>query len=113
MRISRVSCIVMSAPLENQPTLRRNGFFRTPEEKWLADCIKPRAKANEVGLIVWRCFWYDRWGPLVPILESKVDPWVFIALMDRHLPPVMQQIADEVGDICKNLRCIACVNLAS
>ena len=32
------------------------------------------------------------------ILESKVDRWVYIALLDRHLPLVMQQIADEVGD---------------
>ena len=63
--------------------------FRTPEEKWLADCIKPRAKANEIGLIVWGCFWRGRRGPLVPILESKVDRWVYIALLDRHFPPVM------------------------
>ena len=30
--------------------------FGTPEEKWLADCIKPRAKTNEMGLMVWGCF---------------------------------------------------------
>jgi len=72
--------------------------FRTPEEKWLADCIKPRGNTNEIGLMVWGCFWRGRRGPLVPILESKVDRWVYIALLDRHLPPVMQEIAREVGD---------------
>ena len=34
----------------------------------------------------------------MPILESKVDRWVYMALLDRHLPAVMQQIADEIED---------------
>jgi len=52
--------------------------FRTPEEKWLADCIKPWGKTNEMGLMVWGCFWGAHRGPLVPILESKVDRWAYI-----------------------------------
>jgi len=45
--------------------------FHIPQEKWLADCIKPQGNTNEIGLMVWGCFWRGRRGPLVPILESK------------------------------------------
>ena len=33
----------------------------------------------------------------MPILEGKVDRWVYIALLDRHLPPIMEEIADSEG----------------
>jgi len=36
---------------------RRVWVVRTPQEKWLSDCLQPRGKANEVGLMVWGCFW--------------------------------------------------------
>ena len=59
-------------------------MFDTPEDKWLADCIQLRGKTNEVGLMVWGCFWGAHRVPLVPILESKVDRWAYIGLLDRH-----------------------------
>jgi len=72
--------------------------FRTPQEKWHTDSIKPRARANEVWLKVWGYFWRGNRGPLVPILEGKVDRWVYLSLLDEHLPPVMREIAQAVGD---------------
>jgi len=29
----------------------------------------------------------------------KVDYWVYIALLDRHLPPIMNEIVREIGDL--------------
>jgi len=52
----------------NECTVRKSAnpaqksVFRTPEEKWLADCIKPRGNTNEIGLMVWGCFWPGRRG---------------------------------------------------
>ena len=77
---------------------RRVWVFRSPQEKWLSDCIQPRGKANEVGLIVWGCFWGKRRGPLVPLREASVNRHVYIRLLDAQLGPLMQEIADEVGD---------------
>lgn len=77
---------------------RRVWVFRSPQEKWLSDCIQPRGKKNEVGLMVWGCFWGKQPGPLVPLREASVDRHVYIRLLDAHLGPLMQEIADEVGD---------------
>ena len=77
---------------------RRVWVFRTPQEKWLSDCIQPRGKANEVGLMVWGCFWGKKRGPLVSIREARVDRHVYIGVLDSVLGPVMQEIANEVGD---------------
>ena len=49
--------------------------------------------------MVWGCCWRSNRGPLVPILEGKVDCWVYISLLDEHLPPVMQEIEQAVGDL--------------
>jgi len=76
----------------------RLGVFRLLQEKGLSDCIQPRRKTNKEGLIVWGCFWGKQRGLLVLIREALVDRHVYIRLLDAHLGPIMQEIADEVGD---------------
>ena len=66
--------------------------FRTPEEKWIANCIKLPGYVNEIGLIVWWCFKSPNQGRSVPILEGEVDCWVYIALLDGHLPSNIEEI---------------------
>ena len=74
---------------------RRVWVFRTPQEKWKVNCIQPRAKANEVGLMVWACFWGKRRGPLVSIREARVDRHVYIGVLESVLGPVMEEMADD------------------
>ena len=75
----------------------RQWVFRTPQEKWLAECIRPVGKRNETGLMVWSCFWGKKAGPLVT-LRGSVDRHVYLSLLEEHLPERMQEIADEIGD---------------
>lgn len=78
--------------------LAQNWVFLTPEDKWLADCINPQAKANKVGLMVWDCFWCRHMGQLALILENMVNQWVYIELLEDNLLPVMGEIDWELGE---------------
>lgn len=59
---------------------------------WITDCIRLGGKANKVGFMVMGWFWGPKWGPFVPILEGKVDYWVYITHLDRNLRPIMEEI---------------------
>ena len=77
---------------------RRPWVFRLPNEKWHADCIVGRGRANEVGLSVWACFWGKRRGPLVPLLVPTVDRHRYLAILQDNLPQVMQEVQNSIGD---------------
>ena len=77
---------------------RRPWVFRTPNEKWLLECVEPRGRATAVGLSVWACFWGKRRGPLVPLLVSSVNRHRYLSVLHDHLPPVMQEVQNAIGD---------------
>jgi hypothetical protein len=48
--------------------------------------------------MVWACFWGKCRGPLVPIHDLSVTSRVYLSLLEEHLTPVMQDIANSIGD---------------
>jgi len=63
---------------------RQTWIFRESEEKWLAECIRPRAAGKGISLMVWGCFCGCQKGPLVPIRQT-ITAVRYLHLLRCHL----------------------------
>ena len=70
---------------------RQQWVFREPEEEWLAECIHPKKKDKGISLMVLRCFWGEKKGPLVPITQN-INKNRYVRVLRRYLFPVIHQM---------------------
>jgi transposase len=72
--------------------------FRRPDEKYKKECIHGVTKGPGIKLMVRSCIWGCKKGPLIPILEKRVDRWVYIGIPEDGLLDAHQEVHDTIGD---------------
>ena len=83
--------------IEKSRDLKQKWVFRSPQEKWLPECVQPVGKGKGVSLMVWGCFWGRNRGTFVPLIVKSVDRWVYIRLLETCVIPVLERVRDTIG----------------
>ena len=77
---------------------RQKWVFRTPSEKWHAECIKEVGKGKGISIMVWGCFWGKNKGTFCPIIVPSFDRWLYLMLLEYLVLPPLQRIQNTIGD---------------
>jgi hypothetical protein len=83
--------------VEKSKDPRQIWVFRTPEEKWIKDCINEQIKSGEVKLMVWGCFAGEIKGKLVP-LDGRINRFKYMDILEHNLPDITLEVWDSIGE---------------
>src|SRR5579859_2298991 len=82
--------------IEKDKDPRQVWVFRTSEEKYLCDTVKPKKTGQSVSLMVWGAFAGGIRGPFLNFIgiEGRVTAEYYLEQMQEILPRFMEYIAD-------------------
>jgi transposase len=82
--------------IEKDKDPRQVWVFRTPQEKYQSECVRPKKTGRSISLMVWGTFAGNVKGPFLIFdgINGKVTAQYYLEQMQGVLPKFMEYIAD-------------------
>lgn len=71
---------------------RRVMVWRSPGERYRADCLAANQRSGRISVMFWSCFWQNELGPLVAIPEGRINSRRYCEILEEHLYPFYEAV---------------------